>query len=314
MQQFEAVLSIVEECLAVFRTCNDRQGEFDALMLMGGATQFVTGMEQKTEFQQQALAMARSMGDVWKEGLALSSLGWDQRDPGLGRRHWEAGIALLRQAGDWRKLAETLGILGFTVLSNGDLESAQKYLDEAYEINQQINNKEMEFVLTGKGILALLSGEYGQARAFLKENAGHQEEVGNRMGLLWARARMAYVALHEGKKDEAQRLLVDAIRNFHADQNKSGLAFTLDRMASLYMATGRHEAAAHLIGWSDATREEVGDPRPRIEQADLDRDVTAIKARFGPSAMEAAYQSGWNMTLDEAVALALGNNNPSTEL
>ena len=40
---------------------------------------------------------------------------------------------LLRQAGSWRYLAQTLGSLGFTVLSNGDLESAQEFLDEAYE-------------------------------------------------------------------------------------------------------------------------------------------------------------------------------------
>lgn len=306
MQQFETVHSITEECLAVFRAYDDQQGEYDTLMLMGGVAQFVTGMEQKTEIHRQALALARSMGDIWKEGMTLSNLGWDQRDPRLGRQRWEEGIVLLRQAGDWRKLAETLGILGFTVLSNGDIKSAQKFLDEAYEINQQINNKEMEFVLTGKGILALLRGEHGQARVFLEKNAESLEEMGNRMGVLWARARIAYVALHEGNMKEAQQLLTDAIKNFYADQNKSGLAFTLDRMASLYVVTDKSEVAAHLIGWSDATREEVGDPRPRIEQADLDRDIAAIKAKISPSAFEAAYHTGREMTLDEVVELVLG--------
>jgi hypothetical protein len=37
---------------------------------------------------------------------------------------------------------------------------------------------------------------------------------------------------------------------------------------------------------------------PRIEQADLDRDIAAIKAKIGPSAFEAAYHSGREMTLD----------------
>ena len=35
MQQFEAVRSITEECLAVFRSYGDRLGEYDALILMG---------------------------------------------------------------------------------------------------------------------------------------------------------------------------------------------------------------------------------------------------------------------------------------
>ena len=273
MQQFEAVRSIAEECLAVFRSCGDQPGEYDALILMGNVSQFAAGMEQRAEFHRQALALARSMGDVLRQAYALSMLGWDQRDPQRGREQLEEAIVLFRQIGDWRFLAQTLGILGSTVLSNGELESAEEFLDEAYEVNQQSNNSAMEFVLTGKGILCMLRGEYGQARAFLQKNIDDLEKMGNRMRYLWGRARLGYVALREGSVAEAHQILVDTIENFHADQNKSGLAFALDKMASLYVVTDKPEVAARLIGWSDANREEIGDPRPRIEQDDLDRDI-----------------------------------------
>ena len=305
MQQFEAASSIAGECLDLFRICNDQQGEFETLMFMGVVNQFMKGMEQKIEFQRQALALARSMGDIRNEGQALAALGWDQRDPQLGLRLWKEGVALLRQAGDWRNLAHTLGIMGFTVLSNGDLEAAQKSLDEAHEINQQINNKEMEFVLTGKGILALQRGDYEQARAFLLENAEHLEEVGNRMGALWARARIAYVTLCEGNVKLAQQLLTEVIENFYADHNKSGVAYTLDKLASLYVMTDKPEIAAQLIGWSDATRKEIGDPRPRIDQAESERDITAIKTKIGSAMFEDAYHAGQEMTLDSIVAVAI---------
>jgi len=215
---------------------------------------------------------------------------------------------LFRQVGDWRFLAQTLGILGLTVLSNGDLESAQEFLDEAYEVNKQSNNRAMEFVLTGKGILCMLRGEYEQARAFLQKNIVDMEKMGNRMGVLWGRARLGYVALREGSVAEAQQILVDVIENFYADQNKNGLAFTLDKMASVYVVTNKPEVAAHLIGWSDANRKDNGDPRPRIEQADLDRDIDSIRAKIGSLAFDVAYDSGRKMTLDEAVALALDTN------
>ena len=305
MQQFDAVRSIAEDCLAVFRSCGNQQGEYDALILMGNVSQFAAGMEQRVEFHRQALALARSMGDILRQAFALYMLGWDQRDPRRGREQWEEAVVLFRQIGDWRFLAGTLGILGSTVLSNGDLESAEKYLDEAYEVNQQINNIEIEFVLTGKGILCMLRGEYDQARTFLQKNIENHEKTGNRMGYLWGRARLGYVALREGSVAEAHQILADTIENFHADQSKNGLAFALDRMASLYAITGKPAVAARLVGWSDATRKEMGDPRPRIEQADLDRDITTIKTKIGSSAFEAAYDSGRKMTLDEAVALAL---------
>jgi tetratricopeptide (TPR) repeat protein len=267
-------------------------------------SQFAAGMEQRAEFHRQALALARSVGDVLQQAYALSLLGRDPRDPQRSREQLEEAVVLFRQVGDWRFLAQTLGVLGFLVLSNGDLQSARKFLDEAYEVNQQSNQSAMDFVLTGKAILCMLRGEYGQARTFLQTNINDLEQKGNRMRVLWSYAWLGFIALREGSMAEAQQILFKTIQNFQVDQNRSGLAFALDRMASLYSLTGKPEVAAHLIGWSDSTRAELGDPRPPIEQADLDRDIAAIKAKIGAAAYEIAYTAGRALTLDKAVALA----------
>ena len=155
----------------------------------------------------------------------------------------------------------------------------------------------------------MLRGEYGQARAFLQKNIDNLETMGNRMGVLWGLARLAQVALREGSVTEAHQILVDTIENFHTNGNKNGLAYALDKMASLYVVIDKPEAAARLIGWSDATRQEIGDPRPRIEQADLDEDIAAIKVKLGVDAYETTYNSGWGLTLNEAVAFALVEKN-----
>jgi predicted ATPase/transcriptional regulator with XRE-family HTH domain len=306
MQQFEAVRSITEECLTVFRRFGDRVGEYDALILMGNMRGFAADREQRAESARQALVLARSMGDILRQAFALFVLGWDQRDPQRAREYLEEAVVLFRQEGDWRFLAQTLGILGLTVLSNGDLESAEGFLDEAYEVNQRTNQSAMEFVLTGKGLLYMLRGEYGAARAFLQQNIDNLEKMGNQMGVLWGRARLAQVALREGSVAEAHQILVDTIQSFHTDGNKNGLAFALDKMASLYVVIYKPEVAARLIGWSDATRGKIGDPRPRLEQADLDRDIAAIRATIGPGAYETAYHAGQELTFEEAVAFAAG--------
>jgi len=166
----------------------------------------------------------------------------------------------------------------------------------------------MEYVLTGKGILCMLRGEYGQARLYLQMNIDNLEKMGNRVGVLWGRARLGDVALREGSIAEAHQVLVDTIENFHTTGNKNGLAFAVDKMASLYVTTDKPDVAARLIGWSDATRKEIGDPRPRLEREDLDRAIAAVKAKIGPFAFEVAYNSGRKMTLAEAVALVLETN------
>ncbi len=105
---------------------------------------------------------------------------------------------------------------------------------------------------------------------------------------------------------EAHQLLLETIQDFHKDGHRNGLAFALDNLASLYVLTDKAETAARLIGWSDATRAEIGDPRPSIEQANLEPDIDAIKGKIGAAAYEAAYTAGQALTLNEAVALASG--------
>jgi tetratricopeptide (TPR) repeat protein len=208
--------------------------------------------------------------------------------------------------GDWRNLAFTLSILGYRVLSSGEIESAQKLLDESLALYRRMNDRNgMEFVLTAKSQMALMNGEYEQARTFLQEWVVLAEEMGNRMGRLWARARLGYVTLREGNVAEAQRILVEALEAFQKDRNKSGLAFVFDKLASLYVAIDKAEYAAHLIGWSDTTRKEIGDPRPRLEQVDVDRDIETIREKIGSATFEVACNSGRKMALDEVIAFVL---------
>jgi predicted ATPase len=304
MQQFEAVRSIAEECLAIFRRYGDLLGEYDALILLGNMQHFAGGIEQRAEYARQALALARSMGDDLRQAFALFVLGWDQRDPHTARACLEEAVVLFRHGGDWRFLAQTLGMLGLTVLLNDDLEAAETFLQEAYEVNQRINRSAMEYVLTGKGIVCMLRGEYGQARAFLQENIDNLEKMGNRMSVLWGRARLGDLALHEGSVAEAHQLLLETIQDFHKDGHRNGLAFALDKLARLYVLTDKAETAARLIGWSDATRVAIGDSRPSIEQTDLNRDIAVIQGKIGAAAYETAYTAGQALTLNDVVALA----------
>ena len=116
---------------------------------------------------------------------------------------------------------------------------------------------------------------------------------------------MGYVALRQGNLAEARQCFSETAQSFQEDKYEIGVVYALEGIASLLIAVDKHERAAQLIGWADATREKISDSRPLIEQTDVDRDAATMIAKIGNAAFEETYKMGRLMTLNEAVALAL---------
>jgi non-specific serine/threonine protein kinase len=300
MEQFVPAHSTIEESLALFRAGGDQQGEIDSLLLLSR----IVDVEKRAELSQQALVLARSIGDGWREARALQGLGWDHRDTKRALAYWEEAITLFRKVGDLRRLAGLLSTMANYVLLDGDFEYAQKLLDESIELNQHLNNKSlMGNILFANGNMALMRGDYKQARANFQQHVIIHNEIGQEVD--WAHSRLGCVALRERNLTEAHQIFDETVRNFHKNGNKIGLASTLEGIASLDVLIGKPECATHLIGWADATREQIGVMRWQVEQDDMDRDIAAIIAKIGNTAFEETYDKGRAMTLDEAVAYAL---------
>jgi len=245
-------------------------------------------------------------GDVLRQAVALSLLGWDHSDLKRAIAYWEEALPLYRQVGNQRAVANNLGRIGLFLVKEGNIESGQKYLDESNLLYQQLNITTGRDSLTGAyGQIALMRGDYEQARAYFQENARINKEIGSRMDYLWADLSLGYVALHEGNFTEARQIFSESAQEFWKDKYIIGVIFTLECQANLYIAFGKAKFTARLIGWADATREKIGNTRPLLEQAVVDRNVAAVIASIGKAAFEDAYNRGCTMTIDEAVAFAL---------
>jgi hypothetical protein len=275
-------------------------------MNIGGIVQLREGMERKVELNLQALALARSMGDLGRQARALSALAWDQRDQELARQYREEAVRLYRQVGDWRSLAYLLAIYGDTLLANGEVQAARPLLEEALALNRRMNYKSgMEFVLVARSRQALLEGDHARARAHLQDWLAMASELGNRMGYLYGRARLGQVALSEGKLAEGFQILKETSLEFRKDENLAGLAFTLERLAHFYFLSHQPELSARLYGWVDGVRIKIGDIRPKSDQAGVDLDLAACRDGLGKAGFKKVYQQGHDMALEQALHLAL---------
>lgn len=301
LQQFDAAHSAAQECLEIYRRCGDREGEVDGLLLLGWE---LKNAAEKSQFNRQALELAQALGDVKRQSLALWQLGWSDRTNRFV--YWEKAIALTRSLGDLRALAGGLSAAGYFLVMDGDHESAQKYLDESSRLFQQLNSRPASSsLLSAYAQIALAHGDFEKARTYLQENARIGHELGNQQDYLWSRVHLGYVTLREGAINEARQILIETARDFQKDGYLIGAIFTLEAMAELYVSVGKPEHAARLIGWAEASREKLGDTRPLLEQANVDKIIAACLARMGEVEFSDLYDEGQRMMLDEAVRYAL---------
>jgi non-specific serine/threonine protein kinase len=302
LQEFRRARAATEESLTLFRAQENKKGEVDALVLMGNMEQFTDNLAAANKLFEEALQLSEELNDTWRQANVYYYYGWDNSEHERKFYLWDKAISLFRQAGDKVNLANLLGLTGQFRVMNGEIELGEKYLDEAlqmWEANRRANIWENPRI--AKSLIALVRGEYEQARAILEEVLISAAQTGNRMSYLWARVRLGFVALHAGDLMEARQILTESAQNFNKDGYTIGSIFSLEGMAHLYATIGKNEHAARLIGFADAARENISDVRLPLEQADMDISIAACVARMGETAYENAYAGGRKMNIDDAI-------------
>ena len=70
------------------------------------------------------------------------------------------------------------------------------------------------------------------------------------------------------------------------------------------------QRAARLYGAAASLREAIGSPLGPLGQAEMDRDVAAIRASLGEPAFAQAWAEGRALTLEQAIDDALSREAP----
>jgi tetratricopeptide (TPR) repeat protein len=306
LEQIAQARGAVEESLALFIACNDQPGKTDALTLLGVTHFFLGDKAEGVKLYQQALALSQTLGDTWRQAKVSYFLGWDHSDIQRAFEYWDKAAALFSEVGDRRSQADILCWVSLFRVLNGDIELAQKYLDEAAILIPFDRNIDIwiDFQVT-ESTIAIALGDFERAHTLLQKVLVYAEKLGNRFEYLWAKARTGHLALRQQKFREARDVFTETAQEFQKNEETMGVVYTLEGLAGLFIAIGNPKNAAQLIGLSDAMRKATNDPRPLLEQSDVDKVIAACLSKMGEVAFAEAYDEGQVMTIDEAVALAL---------
>jgi hypothetical protein len=95
----------------------------------------------------------------------------------------------------------------------------------------------------------------------------------------------------------------DSLLRFKETNNVIGVVVALEGLAGVAAMRAQPEQTIQLIAWADAEREQLHDPRPAIEQRDVDHYLSLV--HLDETTLTAAQATGRALNFDQAFALGL---------
>jgi hypothetical protein len=160
--------------------------------------------------------------------------------------------------------------------------------------------------LNDLGEHARFMGDYASAARYYAEGLALFRELGNRPFIALVLCNQGYLAHNQGDDARAAALMAESLALVRETAWQEFIAYCLAGLSWVAMSQGRAERAARLLGAAKAPFDAAGDLLSAIDRAEFDRNVATARAKLGEDAFAAAWQAGQAMTLDQAVAEALG--------
>jgi predicted ATPase len=280
-------------------------------LLGAGDLAFAQGDFARAEaLAEAALALSRELGDNRGIARALGGLlgaAFPRGDYPTARRLGEESVALFRAAGDARGLAQSLEGLCFTARYQGDYARATKYAEEALALDREAEDHfRAAYMHIHLGTLAWIQGDYDEAVVHYTESLRWFQELGDKINVAWALVCMGNVALDQGNHARAAACYQECLGYFREADDAGGIAAYLQGMAGVIGARGHAVQAVRLFGAAAICRGLGHQPAPH-ERVRYERQFAAARAQLDEATFTAAWAAGQALTLDQAIAAALGN-------
>lgn len=225
----------------------------------------------------------------------------------------QPAVAMLEEcrdtAPDEVSLAYAVHRLGCNALVGDDIGEAVKLLADARARYSALKEMNSNVVLAGVELALawIWQGELGRATVLCEEIRATCEEKGE----LWAYAYVRYVLglmrMSAGDVGSAVAHAEACLRIKHTLHDQLGMVLAVELLAWIAAATERWERAAVLLGAAQVMWSSVGFPLfgSRHFTAPHQSCLDSVRLALGTEAFEAAVAHGTEMSVEQAVALAL---------
>jgi len=292
-----------------FLTASDREA---AQGLAGALAEFWCGRQHVPEGGRYLEAALRLDGESStaraKALLGAAHMAHDLGDLSTARSRCEAAEALYEDLGDAWSSAHA-------VLWLGRVAAAEKMFNEGrqrFEASARAFSKvgDANYSLFAKRLLAWMFNELGdreRARALHEQNLAQARAQHARAIEATTLGALASYAVDEGRTEDAFALATASLRADSELGARDGIAQQLCRCAGAHALAGRMATAAQLIACSEALFEEWGQAFPKWIADENEETLARIREQLDDETFAEAWEKGRKLTIEEAVALALGD-------
>jgi non-specific serine/threonine protein kinase len=264
-------------------------------------------------------ALARAGDDVPAALLAAArnaagTLAYRQTDVEGAKACFEASLALRDRLGESAEVAEALRWLGNARHVLGDRDAALAALEESLALSRKLaDDPGVANSLSSVGAMHWREGDLRTARPFLEESLAIRRRIGEPRTLAQALANLGILAYTEEDFGGARPLLREALENLIRIGAKGDFPLVLTHLGSLEACSGQARLGTVLSAAADVQFTAHGVAEEPGHLSYRDRARARVEQELTVEEFDAAWAEGRALTLEEAIALALGEGDGKGE-
>lgn len=285
-----------------------------ALYAAGNLASWQGDHKQSKRFLEDCLALRKELGGNHELAKVLSDLGIVACIEGnleLGNRYFNESLALFREVNDETWIALVLQNLGVLKLNQCDFQPARAYMEESLVLFRKRQDlKGIADQLHNLGIVECADGNYPRARTLTEEALATYRQLRDKretancltdFGIIQTHLK-AYVLARTSLK-EAVELTLDL-----GDQQL--IIFCLEKFGILAAAREEFELAAQFFAKAATLRETSNSPMQQLDIIQCQESINATREKLGEEEYARLSAEGHDMSLDDAIRLALESQSP----
>lgn len=299
LQKIERAKVLVAESLELYEISKNKKGIAQCLVLQG----WEAGVNGGPLFYR-SLEIFKSIGDQLGVAEVLYQLGiLEYRDDlSQAMAYLEESESLFYELGHSSMIIETLAARGMIAIHQESYNQARLFFEESLELQERLKLRRTASTLIPLGIIYYHLEEYVRALEYFDQGQIISEKIGDKQMANWAYVRLGYVYLRLGALSKAHMIFTGSLHTFNDAGIMSGVNYAIEGLASLATARGQIDVSARLYSWADASRQSIKDPRPPVEQAEVNKDLVMITESLSTEVYLSASDEGNAMTIEQILS------------